>query len=469
MVWGRSTVVNERSRHPQPLLSRRMPSGRGAMEQPNNTDDLAALDVRFWIALVLTAFAAGALGALMMWLLNAVQHLCYDYQSGSFADAVDRSSTLRRMAVPMIGGLVVGVAWYLLRRHTTGKSDVDDAVWSGSGDLAFPRSLGTSALSEVAVGVGGSLGREAAPKLLGAASASLLSTWFRLNAGQRRLLVACGAGAGMGAVYNVPVGGALITAELLIGQLALPVIIPALVCSAVATSVSWVYLSKAPTYDGLPALAYHPSQIAFAVVVGPLVGLVGVALVRLIGWTSHRQLRGRWVVIGPFFAFAVLAAVALKYPLLLGNGKDLIQLAFTGTLAGTALVLLVLTVLKPLVTVLCLGSGASGGLFTPVMSTGAVLGLMCGQLWLHIWPGPTAASLSVIVAAAMIGAAMQAPLAGIVLVVELTGTSGPLLVPMVIATAIATGVTRRLDGYSIYSARLPARAADQEPVDALHS
>ncbi len=272
----------------------------------------------------------------------------------------------------------------------------------------------------------------------------------------------------MGAVYNVPIGGALVTAELLLGRLVLPVIIPALVCSAVATSVSWAYLPRVSTYDGLPTFAVHPSQIAFAIVVGPLIGVIGVVLVRLIGWTSHRQLSGRWVLVAPMVAFTAVGAIGLRYPLLLGNGKDLIQLAFLGTLGGGLATLLVLTVLKPLVTALCLGSGASGGLFTPVMSTGAVLGLLLGKLWLDVWPGPTAASLAIIVAAAMIGAAMQAPLAAVVLVVELTGTSNAIIVPMVIATAIATGITRRLDGYSIYSARLPARR-DQEPVDALHA
>jgi CIC family chloride channel protein len=464
----RRAKVNERTRHPQPLLPSRLPSGRGAMEQPNNTDDVADLSVRFWIALVLTAFAAGLLGALMMWILNGVQHFAYDYQDGTFTEAVERSSTLRRLMAPMIGGAVVGVLWWWLRRRTVGGSDVDDAVWSGSGEVAMPRSFGTSVLSEVSVGVGASLGKEAAPKVLGAASASLLALWLGLDAGQRRLLVACGAGAGMGAVYNVPIGGALITAELLMGQLVLPVIIPALVCSAVATSASWVYLPKVPIYDGIPSFAAHPSQIAFAVVVGPLVGVLGVVLVRLIGWTSHRQLRGRWVLVAPMLAFTAVGAIGLHYPLLLGNGKDLIQLAFVGTLGGGLATLLLLTILKPLVTALCLGSGASGGLFTPVMSTGAVLGLLLGKLWLHVWPGPTAASLAIIIAAAMIGAAMQAPLAAVVLVVELTGTSNSIIVPMVIATAIATGVTRRLDGYSIYSARLPARS-DQEPVDALHS
>jgi CIC family chloride channel protein len=465
----RRSGVSERQRIPEPLLARRVPSGRGAMEQPNNTNDLARLSVRFWAALLLTAVAAGGFGLLMMYVLTQVQHLAYRYQRGSFGDAVEHASTTRRLLALVVGGLVVGVAWYALRRRTTGNSDVDDSVWSGTGDLAFPRSLGTGVISEVAVGVGASLGREAAPKLLGAASGSLLARWLRLDAGQRRLLVACGAGAGMGAVYNVPLGGAVITAELLMGQLALPVIIPALVCSAVATSITWVYLPRTPTYVGVPTFGVHASQIGFALVAGPLVGLASVAFVRIVGWASHRQLTGQRVLVGPLLAFTLLGLVALQYPLLLGNGKDLIQLAFVGTLGGGLLTLLALVVLKPLLTVLCLGSGASGGLFTPVMSTGAVLGLLLGRLWLHVWPGPALASLAIIVAAAMTGAAMQAPLAALVLVLELTGTTQPILIPMVLATAIATGVTRRLDGYSIYSARLPARRPDQEPVDALHA
>jgi H+/Cl- antiporter ClcA len=297
----------------------------------------------------------------------------------------------------------------------------------------------------------------------------VLARWLRLDPGQCRLLVACGAGAGMGAVYNVPLGGALITAELLLGQLSLPVIIPALVCSAAATAVSWVYLPQTLTYVGVPSMAVHPSQLVFALVVGPIVGLASVVFVRLVGWSSHRQLTGRWVLVGPLAALTVLGLLAMPYPLLLGNGKDLIQLAFVGDLRGGLLALLALTLLKPLATVMCLGSGASGGLFTPVMSTGAVLGLLLGRLWLDVWPGPAVASLVIIVAAAMTGAAMQAPLSALVLVLELTGTTQSILIPMIVATALATGVTRRLDGYSIYSARLPGRPPDQEPVDALHS
>jgi CIC family chloride channel protein len=261
------------------------------MEQPNNTNDVAGLSARFWLVLLATAVATGLLGALMMAVLHAVQHLAFGYRGGSFGAAVARAGSERRVLALIVGGAVVGPAWFLVRRLSSGSSDVDDAVWTGTGRLGFRRSLATGVVSEAAVGVGASLGREAAPKLLGAAAGSMLAGWAHLDPAQRRLLVACGAGAGMGAVYNVPLGGALISAELLLGQLTLPVLLPALLCSVVATVTSWVYLPQTATYQGLPAMPLHASQVGFAAVAGPLVGLVGVGLVRLVGWVSHHQLR----------------------------------------------------------------------------------------------------------------------------------------------------------------------------------
>ena len=462
-------VLNERLRLPPPLIARRIPSGRGAMEQPNNTSETTPMTRRFWVALVATGVVTGLLGVLMMLVLHTVQHLAFGYHQGPFGSAVERVPQERRLGALVLGGAVVGVAWYTLRRVTAGSSDVDDAVWTGTGELAIRRSLATGVISEIAVGTGGSLGREAAPKLAGAASGSLLARWAGLDTGHRRLIVACGAGAGMGAVYNVPLGGALITAELLIGQLTLPVLLPALVCSVVATVISWVYLPTTVTYPGLPALPLHGSHVGYAVLAGPLIGVIAVALVRLIGWISHHQLRGRLVLVGPLLAFAVLGLCALPFPLLLGNGKDLTHEAFLGLAPTGLLVLVALALLKPLVTILCLGSGASGGLFTPVLTTGAILGLLLGQLWGHVWPGGPVAAFAVITAAALVGAATQAPLTGLVLVLELTGNAESLIVPMVLATTLASLVVRHLDGYSIYSARLQRRDVMTEPVDAIHA
>ena len=106
-------------------------------------------------------------------------------------------------------------------------------------------------------------------------------------------------------------------------------------------------------------------------------------------------------------AFGILGLIGSACPQLFGNGKDMASDAFIGT-AGLA-VLLPLAALKPLVTALCLGSGASGGLFTPTLSTGAVLGGAAGIAWSLAWPGSPAGAYAVVGAAAMLGAAMQAP------------------------------------------------------------
>ena len=225
------------------------------MEQPNATGDGGlGLTVEFWLLLVLTGVTTGLFGDLMMLVLHGVTHLAFGSGSANFQTLVERSSWARRVAVLGVAGLLTGVGWYLLRRFTAGRSsDLDDAVWTGSGELSFRRSFLSSVLSEVAVGSGASLGREAAPKLMGAVSGSLLARWRRLPPAQRRLLVACGGGAGMAAVYNVPVGGALIAAEILYGSLNLPVVLPALVCAWVATVTSWLYLPVHPTYTAVPA------------------------------------------------------------------------------------------------------------------------------------------------------------------------------------------------------------------------
>jgi H+/Cl- antiporter ClcA len=395
----------------------------------------------------------------MMLVLHGVERLAFGADGDGFISAVEQASPLRRIAVLVLAGLLTGMGWFLLRRFTQGESaHVDHEVWTGDSILSMRRSFGTSVLSEIAVGAGASLGREAAPKLLGAAFGSVLAQWFGLGAGQRRLLVCCGAGAGLAAVYNVPLGGALITAELLYGSLALPVILPALACSGIATAVAWIYLPIGPTYPDVPAYPVAVPHVIFAVLAGPLIGLVSVGFIRLIGLASYLQVRGRWVVVAPALAFGVLGAVAAGLPQVLGNGQDLAQQAFIGAAGYPVALAALLVVVKPLVTALCLGSGASGGLFTPTLATGALLGVLLGAGWSSLWPGPALGGYALIGAAAMIGAAMQTPLAALALVVELTRSADSLIVPMVIATMLATAVARYLDGYSLYSSRLPAQS-----------
>src|SRR6201992_4375039 len=121
-------------------------------------------------------------------------------------------------------------------------------IWFYAGRMPALRTLGSAILSVLIVGMGVSLGREGAPKQAGAVFANLFSDRGRLSDEQRRLLVACGAGAGLSAAYGVPLGGALFSMEVLRGVLALRYVLPALFTSVIATAVSWWFLPDAPTY-----------------------------------------------------------------------------------------------------------------------------------------------------------------------------------------------------------------------------
>jgi H+/Cl- antiporter ClcA len=451
-----ATPASERQRVPQPLIKRRLPSGRGAIEQPNASHDGdAALTASFWIAIAVTGVATGLLGDAMMAILFFTEHTAFGYHHGTFEAGVTHASPVRRVVVLIIAGAFGGLAWYVLRRYLKNKkAEVDDALWNGTGRLSFRRSLGTSIISEIVVGMGASLGREAAPKLLGGAFGSALAGWLRLTPAQRRLLVACGAGAGLAAVYNVPFAGALFAVEILVGSITLPTVLPALACAGIATVTAWLYLPDHATYTDIPDYHTHPRLIVWALIAGPVIGLLASAYLRLIGSISYHKITGRATLVAPLVALTILGLIGIAYPELFGNGADMAHEAFLGH--GGIGLLIVLAALKPLVTALCLGSGASGGLLTPVLSTGAVLGGALGILWTDVWPGSPLGAYALIGAAATIGAAMQAPLTALALVLEFTHTGFDLMVPMLLATVTATAVTRYVDGYSIYSARLPA-------------
>ncbi len=441
-------------RVPQPAIRRRIPSGRGATEQPNaGGDGEAELTARFWLLLVVTGVATGLFGDLMMYVLFSLQHIGFAYHLGSFEAAVEHVSATRRIVDLAIAGAFGGLAWWALRRATAGqRADVDDAAWNGT-PLGFWRSFLSGLISEVVIGLGASLGRENAPRLMGGVSGSVLAGWGRLSSGQRRLLVACGAGAGLAAVYNVPLGGALYSAEILMGTLALPTVLPAVACSSIATATAWLYLPEHATYVDVPAYHFTLALMVWCLLAGPVIGLVAAAWVRLVAFVSHHALKGYLLLVGPLGAFVLLGLVGVRYPQLFGNGKDLAHDMFVGSGASLS-VLAALFVLKPIMTALCLGSGGSGGLFTPTFSTGAVLGAFLGSAWSLAWTGSPSGAYALVGAAAMLAASTQAPLSALVLVLELTHSGFAVMVPMIAAAVLATLVTRAVDGYSIYTARL---------------
>lgn len=426
------------------------------MRQPNLGGArlrLTDLPRRFWALLVLTGVGAGLAGIVMMGVLRLVQHGALDYRSGTYSDAAARSGDVRLVSVLALGGLVTGVGLWLMHRSGGAGDEPIETVWSRSGRLSLPRTAIAGALSEVTVGLGGSLGREAAPQHTGAAAGAFLGSRFGMTAEQTTLLISCGAGAGLAAVYDVPLAGTLFAIEIYLGSISLPIVLPALLSSAIATAVAWLALPSQPLYNIGQLPSPTLSLLAFALLIGPLIGLVSAGFVRMVGWASAHRPSGASLAVWPLVVFTALGLLALEFPLLLGNGHDLAQFAFTSG-AGLGL-LAVLAALKAVATTACLRSGAAGGLLTPTMSVGAAAGGALGQVWLLLWPGTTgSASYGVIGMAAMLAAAMQAPATGMVLVLELTRSVDAIMVPMLLAVASATLTMRALESRSIYSARL---------------
>lgn len=424
--------------------------------QPNDIVDTGLRGGRFWAVLVATGIGAGLGGAALTLLLRVVQHAAFGATEESFLRGVEQSGPGRRVLVLALAGLLVGLGGWALQRWGHPSRGVSDALWLQEGPMGLRSTVAGGVLQIVTVAMGSSLGREAAPKELGAALGQTFGRRVGLDAGQVRLLLASGAGAGMAAVYNVPLGGALFAAEVLLGTLALRTVAPLLLSALLATVVAWVVIPQEPVYR-IPAYGTSASLLVWSVLFGPVAGLVAVALVRGVGWAKRHRPTGRALPLTAVPVLTALGGLAILRPEVLGNGKGPTQVAFDGT--GSLALLAALVVLKPLATLACLRAGATGGLFTPVLSTGAVLGGATALLWTHVWPGAPVGAFAVVGAAAVLAAATQGPVSSIVLVLELTGIDVALLVPVLAACTGAVLTARALEDRSVYTAtyaRAPA-------------
>ena len=442
-----------------------------ASPQPNipGRGILAGYSTRFWCLVIAIGAGTGLAAAAFIALLKLVERLSWGRPPSRFLAGVSDASPLRHVLVLALAGVIAGAGTLFVRRlGGSGGGEISEALWLGGARLELIPSLIRGLLSIITVGMGASLGREAAPQLAGAALASELCDRNprRITPPQRRLLIAAGAGAGMAAVYNVPLGGALFALEVLLGSLALPLVLPALLTSIVATAVAWIVIATSPTFS-VGTFHVAATQLAWAALAGPLAGLLAVAWVRIVVLANRRRPARRLTrMLAPICIFAALGALSIQYPQLLGNGSQLAQLALAGALSvGLFGVLLVL---KPLATGSCVASGSPGGLFMPTLTVGVLFGGLLGHGWNELWPGASVGSYALIGGGAVLAAAMQGPIAATVLILELTGTSASLMVPLLLAVGEATVLARLLNTPSIYSARLaePHHRPDHPPEDA---
>jgi chloride channel protein, CIC family len=458
LVLNGLALLAARHRYPPDVACEdaRPMSNRWFSAQPNVPGQglVAAYSARFWGLIVALGLATGILASALMGLLRLSEHLAYGYRKGPYLDGLQVGPGWRHVVVLLVAAVIVAAGLRGLGRLPPGGGrEVSEALWLRRARLGFVPSLARGVLSIVTVGMGVSLGREAGPQLAGAATASRLADWADLPLWQRRLLVAAGAGAGFAAVYNVPLGGTLLALEVMLGSLALPLVLPVLMTAVISTAVGWITLGTGPTYH-VPSYSLSPSHLLWAALAGPLIGLAAVAWSRMIAWAHGLRPPAGWPrLAAPVVVFAGLGLLSIPYPQLLGNGKNVVQLAVVGGMSVGLLA--VLSALKPLATVACLGSGSPGGLFTPTFTVGVLLAGVAGAGWSQLWPGHPLGSYALIGGGAFLAAAMQGPIAGTVLVLELTRNVDALMVPTLVAVAEATVVARRLGAQSIYSARLP--------------
>ncbi|OBI21724.1 chloride ion channel protein [Mycobacterium sp. E2462] len=325
----------------------------------------------FFAAAIIVGLLAGVAGVATTVVLRLVQHATYHYQFGAMLAGVAASGLVRRTVGPMIGGALAGAGWWLLRRRV----DVPPLAGTIMGRERVPRlpwSL-DALLQVLLVGSGASLGREGAPRQLAAALGDAGTGWLRrLSDDDRRTLLACAAGAGLGAVYAVPLAGALFAVRILLQTWQPRAVGAALLSSGLAVAVGSAVTRDEPNLHW-PVGESTYLLTAHGLLLAPVTLLVGLAFNRLMAVARPRAAMRGWLLV-PALAGAglVTGLCSYRWPELPGNGRSILTVSLA---SGMTLVsALAILALKPLLTALFLRAGGAGGLLTPSLATGAAAG-----------------------------------------------------------------------------------------------
>ena len=325
----------------------------------------------FFCAVIIVGLLAGIAGLATTGVLRFVEHITYHYSFGTLLAGITGSSPVRRAVGPMVGGALAAVGWWILQRRT----EVPPLAQTIARRGRIPRlSWSIDAMLQVLlVGSGASLGREGAPRQFAAALGDLGTGWLkRLSSRDREILLACAAGAGLGAVYAVPLAGALFSVRIMLNTWH-----PRAVGAAFLTSSMAVAIGSAVTGDQ-PNLEWPIAESTYLVtahglLMAPLALAVGLAFNRIMAAARPARLMRTWVLIPALAAAGLVTGICSHWwPELPGNGRSIltVSLASGMTLSAAATIL----VLKPLLTALYLRAGGAGGMLTPSLATGAAAG-----------------------------------------------------------------------------------------------
>ncbi len=372
--------------------------------------------------------------------------------------------------IPAVGGLIAGLIIYTIAPETEGHGTdaIIDAFHNKRGEIRKRVPLTKTIASAITIGSGGSAGREGPIAQIGGGFGSFLASRLKLSERERRVMMVCGATAGIGAIFKAPLGGALFGIEVLYKRdFEMESMVPAIVSSVVAYAVFCSFLGWGPIFKTPPYTFNYPYELIFYTILGIACAVLGIFYVKIFYGT--RNIFRRLKIpnhLKPAAGGALVGILALLIGYwkpealdgVLGMGYGCIQLAISGDLYGklapsmleASLLILAIAIAKIFATSFTIGSGGSGGVFAPSLVIGAMLGGLFGGISHFFFPGIiTEATMSAFVLvgmAAFFSGVAKVPIAAILMISEMAG-SYSLLVPLMLASAVAYALS---GGWTIY-------------------
>ncbi len=371
---------------------------------------------------------------------------------------------------PVLGGLIVV---YLVKNFAPqakghGVPEVMYAIYHQQGDIPGKVSIIKALASAITIGTGGSLGREGPIVQISAAFSSLFGKILKVTVSQRNLLIACGAGAGIAATFNAPLGGILFAIELLLVTVNSRTILPVAIATVISANVGQFLIGNEPAFMIPEILKITGSSNIYisilAIPLGVLVGLLALLFIKSIYFSEdffEKYFPNEYIrhVVGMLILGIMFYVILLKtnHYYVQGVGYASMQDILYGMSKSSGFLLFLLFA-KLLATNLTIGSGGSGGVFSPSLFLGAVLGALFANMTNYFFPQLDLNPLVFVVAgmAAMVSGTTSAPLTAIIMVYEMTQDYAAIL-PVMTAVAVAYAVRRRLMDGDIYTLKLQRR------------